>query len=95
MVASLLQVSPFSRPTVDNILFIINLHKKNEKICSTFISGEEDNFNQEKLLKTIKIPRDIGEINKFLPKSNYIKRNAGDKNNIQLCKYSAQNVMKW
>lgn len=73
MIENLLKVSPNSRPTVDGILSHINsLQNRNLIKINLFINNiEEEKFSEESLLRTIKVPFKISEINNVLPKPKF------------------------
>jgi len=65
IISMMLQKDPNKRPTTDEILNCdIILRKINELKISTRINGSDE---KQGLIATIKIPRNLGEINKSLP----------------------------
>jgi NIMA (never in mitosis gene a)-related kinase len=79
MVSCLMQTNPKNRPSIDEVINIINsqegakkpnllLEKFNEK-------NAKGNFNRDsfesQMLNTIKLPNDVKEINNVMPKSKY------------------------
>ena len=73
IVSMLLTDSPSLRPKCDKIIEI--LHKTEKFSLFIFPNVEKDVEDSDfMLLNTIKMPRNIKDINKILPKSNYIKK---------------------
>jgi len=75
----MLQINSYKRPSCDHILSIINEKMKFLKLSVNMNTTAQPKLNvkdisSEKLLKTIKIPKKITELNSLLPKSRYIKR---------------------
>ena len=73
MISSLLKVNPLFRPSADAILSNLSLlqHKGVIKLKYFIDNIEEEKFSEDILLKTIKIPYKINEINNILPKSKF------------------------
>jgi hypothetical protein len=74
LVALLLQINASLRPKCERLIEIIN---KTDKfvILNSYLTEENKNDNNEVLLlDTIRLPKNIKDINKILPKSNYTKK---------------------
>jgi hypothetical protein len=71
----LLQNNPTLRPKCEKLLDIIN---KSDKfiVFNSALNTEEKQSDSASLmlLNTIRLPRNIKDINKILPKSNYTKK---------------------
>lgn len=65
LISSMLQVFPFNRPSIDQILMIANSKRQKSSDPAEFPNPEFD------LLKTIRLPKNMREINKNLPSSKY------------------------
>ena len=80
LISMMLVVDSHKRASVDDILnsnivkkWITKIKNENSDIIETITN--KDNNIKANLLKTIKIPKNIGEINKFLPKERYNRNN--------------------
>ena len=67
IISNLLQIKPGARPSCDQILHSISQNKKLN------LDGKMKviDFGKTLLLQTIKFPKNLKQINDFLPKSNY------------------------
>lgn len=78
IIASMLQVVPLNRPSVDQLILMIN-NKKAKSDTQPPNNGffglglDASITNKNILLNTIKIPRNMNDINRVLPKSKYIR----------------------
>eukprot|EP00347_Sterkiella_histriomuscorum_P002177 403369168 len=77
MIKTLLQVQPSTRPTCDQILALdivkkrLSLAKQQPNLL--LMTNEQDlNLENLSLLNTIKVPRNLAQLTKNLPRSNYI-----------------------
>ena len=74
MISSLLVVNPNSRPSCDLILAKIG-NKHGENILEDIHNSNRLNRNHSNsVLQTLRIPKNLKEINKMVPKSNYKMR---------------------
>jgi NIMA (never in mitosis gene a)-related kinase len=62
IVNMLLQVNPNDRPNIDKIIYLLRKRDKGNMLPK---------FENFKLLKTIRVPRNLKDINQLLPKSKY------------------------
>lgn len=65
LISSMLQVFPFTRPSVDQILMIANANRTKLGETAELVKPQFD------LLKTIRLPKNLREINKSLPQNKY------------------------
>lgn len=72
IISSLLQVSAVIRPSINQLINNINIYQKNGMIPAIEIEYNSL-IDRNALLKTIKLPGKINDINKILPKSKYRK----------------------
>lgn len=78
IISQMLQHNPRLRPSCLNMMNLINekiYRKKTEEHHSTILSDDD-------LLKTIKFPKKVIEINKILPKPRYIHKRVKRYNEI-------------
>jgi len=74
MIANLLVVNPISRPSCDLILAKIG-NKQGENLLEDHHKNHTlNNSSSNIVLKTLRIPHNLKEINKMVPKSNYKTR---------------------
>ncbi len=89
----MLQINHHNRPNADQLIGIINDKIKNSKLKINSIREDirnnkyhKINSSSEKLLKTIKIPKRMNELNLVLPRSKYINRIKSSLNPISVNK---------
>ena len=77
VVRSLIQVSPHQRPSCERILGMASVVKWGTRLW------EEDNIDdfESFLLRTIKVPKNLGYLTERLPQANY-KRNFNEKKSL-------------
>jgi len=69
MISNLLVVNPNGRPTCD--LILAKLRNKNGE---NLLDDGQNRNNNNVVLQTLRIPNNLKEINKMVPKSNYKTR---------------------
>jgi len=74
LVDLLLQINASSRPKCERLIEIINKSDKFVILNSYLTEENKSDTNDVLLLDTIRLPKNIKDINKILPKSNYTKK---------------------
>jgi len=74
MIKSLLQVQPNLRPTSDQILKMDIVKKRNYLLTkqSASLMDTHEDLDNVSLLNTIKVPKNLAQLTKNLPRSNYV-----------------------
>lgn len=73
IIKTLLQVQPTSRPTCDEILAMDMVKKRMYLLKNAPKEVElDDGLENISLLNTIKVPKNLAQLTKNLPKSNYV-----------------------